>query len=223
MDEAFATRLWGEPLVLYRASGNEVVCVRDACPHRSAPLSMGEVQAPSTQTSPHPTPPHPAPTTDTSVDALANRSTASRGSSSTPAPCRVIVLPRLQLTVRLRLCCVCRASARADLETRPRPSTHAVSAQDGVLRCFYHGWGFGSEGKCVAVPTMGTGKLSACATNHAIVERDGVLWIWRGHPLTADASKLPRRAAASCLGRSGGVCATDLRRVFVDFRRPSRV
>ena len=46
-DEVFSTRLWGEPLVIYRASGNEVVCVRDACPHRSAPLSMGEVQAPS--------------------------------------------------------------------------------------------------------------------------------------------------------------------------------
>jgi len=106
-DEVFSTRLWGEPLVMYRDSGNEVVCVRDSCPHRSAPLSMGEVQ-------------------------------------------------------------------------------------DGVLRCFYHGWGFGSEGKCVSVPTMGTGKSSACATNFAVAERDGILWIWRGHLLTADASKLPR-------------------------------
>merc|ERR1712032_1648910 len=68
VDEVFSTRLWGEPLVLYRDSANEVVRVRDSCPHRSAPLSMGEVQ-------------------------------------------------------------------------------------DGVLRCFYHGWGFGSEGKCVSVPT----------------------------------------------------------------------
>jgi len=106
-DEVFSTRLWGEPLVMYRDSGNEVVCVRDSCPHRSAPLSMGEVQ-------------------------------------------------------------------------------------DGVLRCFYHGWGFGAKGKCVSVPTMGTGKSSACATNFAVAERDGILWIWRGHLLTADASKLPR-------------------------------
>lgn len=107
VDDVFSTRLWGEPLVMYRASADEVVCVRDSCPHRSAPLSMGEVQ-------------------------------------------------------------------------------------DGVLRCFYHGWGFGSEGKCVSVPTMGSGKSTACATNFAVVERDGILWIWRGHLLTADASKLPR-------------------------------
>jgi len=46
------------------------------------------------------------------------------------------------------------------------------------------------------VPTMGTGKPSSCATNFAVVERDGVLWIWRGHVLTADASKLPRYPAA---------------------------
>lgn len=118
-DGLFATRLWGEPLVLYRSEG-DVVCVRDSCPHRSAPLSMGEVQ-------------------------------------------------------------------------------------DGVLRCFYHGWGFGAQGKCVAVPTIGgSGKVPAsyCATNIATVERDGVLWVWRGNPLTADASKLPRRAAARCSGRS---------------------
>merc|ERR1712194_604948 len=43
---------------------------------------------------------------------------------------------------------------------------------------------------------MGTGKPSSCATNFAVVERDGVLWIWRGHVLTADASKLPRYPAA---------------------------
>eukprot|EP00908_Phaeocystis_cordata_P000642 Transcript_10704.p3 GENE.Transcript_10704~~Transcript_10704.p3 ORF type:complete len:335 (-),score=90.02 Transcript_10704:86-1090(-) len=112
-DGLFATRLWGEPLVLYRSEG-DVVCVRDSCPHRSAPLSMGEVQ-------------------------------------------------------------------------------------DGVLRCFYHGWGFGAQGKCVAVPTIGgSGKVPAsyCATNIATVERDGVLWVWRGNPLTADASKLPRVPSA---------------------------
>ena len=43
-DRIFATRLWGEPLVLYRDAQGEPVCVRDVCPHRSAPLSMGDVQ-----------------------------------------------------------------------------------------------------------------------------------------------------------------------------------
>lgn len=113
VDDVFATRLWGEPLVLYRASANEAVCVRDSCPHRSAPLSMGDVQ-------------------------------------------------------------------------------------DGILRCFYHGWAFGSEGKCVDVPTMGgsTKMLLNCKSVHfATVERDGIVWVWRGHPLAADASKLPRYTA----------------------------
>ena len=94
-----------------------------------------------------------------------------------------------------------RCSAWGTLATLARHPTRAFPAQDGVLRCFYHGWGFGSEGKCVSVPTMGTGKSSACATNFAVAERDGILWIWRGHLLTADASKLPRRAAARCFER----------------------
>jgi len=42
-DKPFATRLWGEPLVLFRDPAGEAVCVRDVCPHRSAPLSMGDV------------------------------------------------------------------------------------------------------------------------------------------------------------------------------------
>lgn len=40
----FATRLFGEPLVLYRDSSGKLVCVADACPHRAAPLSMGRVK-----------------------------------------------------------------------------------------------------------------------------------------------------------------------------------
>mmetsp|Transcript_23069 Transcript_23069/g.91489 ORF Transcript_23069/g.91489 Transcript_23069/m.91489 type:complete len:987 (+) Transcript_23069:73-3033(+) len=39
----FATRLWGEPLVLFRSAGGRVTCLVDACPHRAAPLSMGRV------------------------------------------------------------------------------------------------------------------------------------------------------------------------------------
>lgn len=108
VDDVFSTRLWGEPVVLYRDARKEAVCVRDTCPHRSAPLSMGDMK-------------------------------------------------------------------------------------DGTLRCFYHGWGFGTDGKCVSVPTMGAGKASPCSATHfAVAERDGIVWVWRGHVLTADASKLPK-------------------------------
>jgi len=40
----FATRLWGEPIVVYRDSQNELVAMADVCPHRSSPLSMGKVE-----------------------------------------------------------------------------------------------------------------------------------------------------------------------------------
>ena len=71
----------------------------------------------------------------------------------------------------------------------------------GKLRCFYHGWAFGKDGACVSIPTANgdaaaPGK-SFCAKHHAVVERDGLLFVWRGNPLTADPLKLPTRAAAA--------------------------
>ena len=109
--EPFATRLFGEPIVLYRDTEGEATCVRDLCPHRSAPLSMGEVQ-------------------------------------------------------------------------------------DGVLKCFYHGWGFGKEGACVSV-AVGSPPAKLCATTYAVAEYDSMLYVWKGNPLTADARKLPEAAAAA--------------------------
>jgi len=111
-DKVFATRLWGEPIALYRDAQGEAVCVRDVCPHRSAPLSMGEVE-------------------------------------------------------------------------------------NGELRCFYHGWAFGKQGKCTDVPTIpmsGSRRPNLdpfCATTYSLVESDNMLWVWRGHLLAADSSKLP--------------------------------
>ena len=103
--------------MLYRDADGECVCTKDVCPHRSAPLSMGEIQ-------------------------------------------------------------------------------------NGVLRCFYHGWGFGKEGKCVTVPTAprdssGNFPRAFCADSLGVAEHDGLLYVWRGHPLTADARKLPQAAANS--------------------------
>jgi len=118
-DKVFATRLWGEPIALYRDSDGEPVCVRDVCPHRSAPLSMGDMDS-------------------------------------------------------------------------------------GQLRCFYHGWAFGKKGQCMDVPTIPvapgqrTPSLDPfCATTYGLMEADGLLWVWRGTPLAADASKLPVQQATS--------------------------
>ncbi|CAF4631081.1 unnamed protein product [Rotaria sp. Silwood2] len=39
----FGFYLLNQPLCLYRRNDGEVVCVLDACPHRSAPLSLGQI------------------------------------------------------------------------------------------------------------------------------------------------------------------------------------
>lgn len=39
----FAFHLLNEPLCLYRRNDGEVICVLDLCPHRSAPLSLGQI------------------------------------------------------------------------------------------------------------------------------------------------------------------------------------
>jgi len=119
----FATRLWGEPLVIYRDSADEISCMVDVCPHRSAPLSMGTVE-------------------------------------------------------------------------------------DGELVCFYHGWRYGSKGECTDVPTLRAvspineskndrfkEKVNTCnqSNNRAVIEHEGMIWVWRGELLSADVSKLPTK------------------------------
>lgn len=123
------SRLWGEPLVVYRDSAGELVCMADACPHRSVPLSMGSVNA------------------------------------------------------------------------------------NNELVCIYHGWKFGANGDCVDVPTLQTTEdgsndnndydkedrflkrvtKSNCGNHRAVVEHEGLVYVWRGNVLEADPTLLPSR------------------------------
>jgi len=122
----YSTRLWGEPLVIYRDSEGELVCMADVCPHRSVPLSMGSLNA------------------------------------------------------------------------------------NNELVCLYHGWKFGADGDCVDVPTLRTTESgghdngseekflkrvtkSNCGNHRAVVEHEGLVYIWRGNVLEADPSLLPSR------------------------------
>mmetsp|Transcript_17571 Transcript_17571/g.21468 ORF Transcript_17571/g.21468 Transcript_17571/m.21468 type:complete len:693 (-) Transcript_17571:977-3055(-) len=43
--EVYSTRLWGEPIVLYYDVDGNLVCAKDSCPHRSAPLSMSKLNS----------------------------------------------------------------------------------------------------------------------------------------------------------------------------------
>ena len=122
IQKPFATRLWGEPLVVYRDNNEELVAMADVCPHRSAPLSMGTVE-------------------------------------------------------------------------------------DGNLVCFYHGWKFGKKGSCEDIPTLHAADSSAdldarakkqvdkanCGNHRAVVEHEGIVYVWRGNVLEADPTLLPTK------------------------------
>lgn len=70
---------------------------------------------------------------------------------------------------------------------------HRGVLKDGVLRCGYHGLGFGLNGRCVHNPhgdNRAVGALSVPV--YPLVEADGILWIWMGDPQRADRTEIPR-------------------------------
>jgi phenylpropionate dioxygenase-like ring-hydroxylating dioxygenase large terminal subunit len=55
----------------------------------------------------------------------------------------------------------------------------------GELTCAYHGWRFGSAGRCVLVPSSGEGSTIAPAAHTSpinVVERYGLVWLCPGTP-----------------------------------------
>ena len=64
----------------------------------------------------------------------------------------------------------------------------AGSVEGGVLRCGYHGWEYGGDGRCLRVPSMdGTTAISARTTLVAparVEERYGAVWLAPEEPVT---------------------------------------
>ena len=60
------------------------------------------------------------------------------------------------------------------------------TVRDGCLSCPYHGWTFGSEGRCVLVPSSGEGRpvppAAHLPTMH-VSERYGLVWVCPGEPV----------------------------------------
>ncbi|EQB30736.1 aromatic ring-hydroxylating dioxygenase subunit alpha [Sphingobium ummariense] len=69
---------------------------------------------------------------------------------------------------------------------------HKGSVIDDRIECPYHGLQFGMDGRCVHNP-HGDGRIPGAAKVpvYPVVERDGLIWIWMGHPEAADPSSLP--------------------------------
>ncbi len=63
----------------------------------------------------------------------------------------------------------------------------AGTVTDGVLQCAYHGWWFGDDGVCVAIPAL-DGAVVPPAANldaaFAVVERFALLWAALDEPVT---------------------------------------
>lgn len=80
------------------------------------------------------------------------------------------------------------------------------TVEDGELKCFYHGWTFGKSGECTDIPTQRAvtnqnlegdkkvrKRVSDCQRRHAVVEHEGMVWVWKGELLEADPSLLPSK------------------------------
>lgn len=66
----------------------------------------------------------------------------------------------------------------------------AGQLEPGLLRCAYHGLGFGPDGACVANPH---GQIPKAARVRAFpaVDRHEAVWVWLGEPDQADPSRIP--------------------------------
>ena len=59
-----------------------------------------------------------------------------------------------------------------------------------AIVCGYHGFTFAADGKCVDVPSQGTGP-GFCQPTYTIVERGPLCWIWMGAPDRRDEALIP--------------------------------
>jgi len=65
---------------------------------------------------------------------------------------------------------------------------------DDQVVCGYHGFTYGSDGKCVAVPGQTRIPRTARLLSYPLVEQDSLVWVFIGDPKLADASRIPRAA-----------------------------
>ena len=69
---------------------------------------------------------------------------------------------------------------------------------DGKIECLYHGWQFGTDGKCLHIPQLPTdAKIPAnsCVQSYAVVERQGIVWMWAGKSKMAKVDSIPTVAS----------------------------
>ncbi|MGN9781489.1 Rieske 2Fe-2S domain-containing protein [Nonomuraea sp. ZG12] len=63
---------------------------------------------------------------------------------------------------------------------------------DDQVVCGYHGFTYGADGRCVAVPGQTRVPRTARLKSYPVVEQDSFVWVWIGDPAKADAAAVPR-------------------------------
>jgi phenylpropionate dioxygenase-like ring-hydroxylating dioxygenase large terminal subunit len=63
---------------------------------------------------------------------------------------------------------------------------------DDQVVCGYHGFTYGADGRCTAVPGQTRVPRTARLTSYPVAERDSFVWVWIGDPERADATRIPR-------------------------------
>jgi phenylpropionate dioxygenase-like ring-hydroxylating dioxygenase large terminal subunit len=73
------------------------------------------------------------------------------------------------------------------------PLSEAPSRLVGdTLVCGYHGFSYGPDGGCVAVPGQTRIPRTARLTSYPVAELDSFVWVWIGDPDLADPTQIPR-------------------------------
>jgi len=71
-----------------------------------------------------------------------------------------------------------------------------------AIVCGYHGFKFDFGGKCVEIPSQGTGA-GFCQPSYRIEERGSLCWIWMGDPEVCDTALIPRMRISGSNSRAG--------------------
>lgn len=65
---------------------------------------------------------------------------------------------------------------------------------NGVIQCRFHGWQFGTEGKCKKIPTLHDDKKipkNAHAKSRVCIEKYGAVWVWPDSEKSAETNRFP--------------------------------
>jgi phenylpropionate dioxygenase-like ring-hydroxylating dioxygenase large terminal subunit len=84
---------------------------------------------------------------------------------------------------------------------------------DGKIECLYHGWQFDLEGKCQHIPQLpeeAAMPRNACVKSFSVVEKQGIIWFWRGGNESADEDLIPTIPNADSSDIVSTDCVIDL-------------